>query len=324
MAGISTIKYYWNLYQLHRKGLWHSKDYQLKLYSWFPPFLPQDLWLSKFIEGRGLLKDKPRLKAGVFTINGKPWMIHRQSCDLKIFLARENLATRPYWQDFMLNEPCIDLSIGFDDIKDNPKYIHIPFWIMWTLDPQETYESVSAKIAKWNSPDNMSWNNRKFCSFLCSHGDKGREMIFKELSTVDNIDSAGRWMHNDDSLKLQYGDNKLVWLRNYRFNLTPENSNAPGYVTEKLLDCISCGCVPVYWGGDNHPDADIFNQSTIIFFNMGKENSDIVKLIAELNADEKKYMDFACQPRFLPEAADVIWGYYEELERRLRELINNI
>lgn len=26
-------------------------------------------------------------------------------------------------------------------------------------------------------------------------------MIFNDLSTIDKVDSCGRWMHNDDSLK---------------------------------------------------------------------------------------------------------------------------
>ena len=59
MVGIGTLKYYNNLYRLRRKGLQFSKAYQTKLYNWFPPFFEQDLWLPKFIEGRGLLKDKP-------------------------------------------------------------------------------------------------------------------------------------------------------------------------------------------------------------------------------------------------------------------------
>lgn len=324
MPNIETVKFYWNLYQLRRKGLEFSKEYQVKLYNWFPPFYEQDLWISKFIEGRGLLKNKPKLKAGVFTIAGPEFAIKWQPCDLKIFLARENLAFRPKWKQFMLNSPCVDLSIGFDDIKDNPKYIHIPFWIMWTLDPMETYESIRAKIERWNSPDNSSYYNRKFCSFLCSHGDKGREMILNELSAIDKVDSAGRWMNNDDSLKSEFGDNKLLWLKNYRFNLTPENSNAPGYVTEKLLDAISCGCVPIYWGGDNKPDPDIFNQDAIIFFNMNKENTDTIRIVKELNSDSKRYMEFAAQPRFVEGAEDAIWGYYEDLENKLREIVNNI
>lgn len=324
MLGISTLQYYIELYKNHRRGLDFSKDYQLKLYNWFPPLVKQDLWLSRFVEGKGLLKDMPKLKAGAFTICGPQWTIRRQICDLKIFVARENLSFRKEWHDFMLTDPCIDLAIGFDDIKDNPRYIRIPFWMMWCLDPMETYDSLKEKIHQWNSPDNISYVDRKFCSFLCSHGDKGREMILDELSKVGHVDSAGRWMHNDDSLKSTFNDDKLRWLRNYRFNLTPENSNATGYCTEKLLEAIQAGCVPVYWGADNCPEPDIFNQDAIIFFEMGQENNSVINLIAELNADELKYMDFACQPRFIEGAEDVIWNYYETLEEKLKEIIRNV
>lgn len=324
MIGTDTIKYYWEIYKNHRKGLVFSRNYQLKLYNWFPPFYSQDLWLSKFVEGRGLLKEKPNLKAGVFTIAGPEFAIRKQRCDLKIFLARENLAYRPQWHDFMLNEPCLDLSIGYDDIKNNNKYIRIPFWVMWTLDPLETYESIKRKVENWNSPENKSYIDRRFCSFLCSHGDKGREMIMHGLSTIDKVDSAGRWMHNDDSLKTLYADNKTEWLKHYRFNLTPENSNGTGYVTEKLLDAISSGCIPIYWGSNNQPDPDVFNQDAIIFFEMNQENSNVIKLVTELNEDRGKYMDFASQRRLVIGAEDIIWGYYEVLEQKLRELISNI
>lgn len=32
-------------------------------------------------------------------------------------------------------------------------------------------------------------------------------------------------------------------------------------------------------------------------------------------------MDFACQPRFVQGAEDVIWGYYVDLEKKLKEII---
>lgn len=324
MVGIGTLKYYNNLYRLRRKGLQFSKAYQTKLYNWFPPFFEQDLWFPKFIEGRGLLKDKPGLKAGVFTICGPEWAIKYQPCDLKIFFARENLSFRKEWHDFMLNEPSIDLSIGFDDITDHANYLHIPFWITWALDPMESYESIKRKITIWNAPESKSYKNRKFCSFLCSHGDKGREMIFNELSAVDTIDSCGRWMHNNDTLKADYKDDKVKWLKHYRFNLTPENSNAPGYVTEKLLEAIQGGCIPIYWGSNNQPDSDVFNQDAIVFFDMGKDNKDVVNLVSDLNSNERIYMDFACQHRFVKGVEDVIWGYYERLENKLREIIANL
>lgn len=57
---------------------------------------------------------------------------------------------------------------------------------------------------------------------------------------------------------------------------------------------------------------------------MGKENTQALDLIQELNSDEKKYMEFACQPRFILGAEDIIWGYYEQLENKLKEIIKEI
>jgi hypothetical protein len=44
---------------------------------------------------------------------------------------------------------------------------------------------------------------------------------------------------------------KLATLAQYRFALTIENTRFPGYVSEKLFDCLFAGTVPVY---DGAPD----------------------------------------------------------------------
>lgn len=42
---------------------------------------------------------------------------------------------------------------------------------------------------------------------------------------------------------------KNALLRNYKFSICYENAREiPGYVTEKIFDCLFAGCVPVYWG----------------------------------------------------------------------------
>jgi hypothetical protein len=41
-------------------------------------------------------------------------------------------------------------------------------------------------------------------------------------------------------------------LGQYRFCFCFENiKNVPGYITEKILDCLNAGCVPIYWGAPN-------------------------------------------------------------------------
>jgi hypothetical protein len=44
---------------------------------------------------------------------------------------------------------------------------------------------------------------------------------------------------------------KLSVLKEYRFVVSYENSRLPGYVSEKLFDCLFTGSVPVYWGEPN-------------------------------------------------------------------------
>ena len=42
---------------------------------------------------------------------------------------------------------------------------------------------------------------------------------------------------------------KIATLQNFRFSICFENTkDATGYITEKIFDCFSAGCVPVYYG----------------------------------------------------------------------------
>ncbi len=56
--------------------------------------------------------------------------------------------------------------------------------------------------------------------------------------------------------------NKWDVLPQYRFSLCYENIyDEPGYVTEKIFNCMRAGCVPIYWGAPNITDyvaADAF------------------------------------------------------------------
>jgi hypothetical protein len=48
---------------------------------------------------------------------------------------------------------------------------------------------------------------------------------------------------------------KLTVIRSYRFVICYENTSTPGYISEKLFDCLFAGCVPIYLG---EPDIQRF------------------------------------------------------------------
>lgn len=48
---------------------------------------------------------------------------------------------------------------------------------------------------------------------------------------------------------------KFDTLQQYKFAICYENvRDTPGYITEKIFDCLFAGCVPVYWGATNVTD----------------------------------------------------------------------
>ena len=50
-------------------------------------------------------------------------------------------------------------------------------------------------------------------------------------------------------------NNKWDVYPNYRFGLSYENMrDEPGWITEKIFDCLRAGCVPIYWGAPNIAD----------------------------------------------------------------------
>lgn len=49
-----------------------------------------------------------------------------------------------------------------------------------------------------------------------------------------------------------FAQNKIAVMKQYKFAIVYENMcNIPGYITEKIFDAFSAGCVPVYWGACN-------------------------------------------------------------------------
>lgn len=64
---IDKYKYWAKIVERRKMAASATKGHQVHMYNWCN-FWPQDMWYIDFIEKRGLLKGKPNLKVGLYSI----------------------------------------------------------------------------------------------------------------------------------------------------------------------------------------------------------------------------------------------------------------
>ncbi len=280
-------------------------------------------WLYNFFTSRNYLPENKTLS--IFGVNGDKLAIYLNKSNYKIFYTIENVHVKlsPWikYEDLLLNNKRIDLSLGFDYI-DHEQYLRFPYWLMTLFSANDNLDSIKQKCNRINSSYLNNQKRTKFCSFISREDYFGdRKYFVEQVSKVSSVNCPGNFMHNDDDLKILFGDNKLEYLKDFKFNLCPENSNNNGYVTEKIFDSISSGCIPIYWGSENKPESEILNQQAIFFLELNGNNENTLKEINLLHQNPKLYKEFISQNILTTEAPDIIFDYLVRLDKKLREII---
>ena len=124
--------------------------------------------------------------------------------------------------------------------------------------------------------------------------------------------------YNDDLIKTVYKGtvkNKSETYSKYKFSICYENSYGElGYITEKLFDSISAGCVPVYYGPKNI-NKYIPHKCFIDFREFSNSYKKLEKYLIEMDVDE--YSDYQYNIRTFMESS-----YYKRFTEN--EFVNTL
>jgi hypothetical protein len=295
-----------------------NKGRQIQFYNFWEQPYEQMFWYRFLTTRPELLNRNSKLKYAFFSVFGSRDIVDYVDADVKIFYSAENLKVDNYstYSDHFLSSNKIDLSLGFEYFE-HERYIRFPNWMDVFFLKAEEIKLVCNQLRYPNTE-----NKSRFAACVASHGGKGlRDSIVDELNKINSVSCPGKFRHNDDSLGTQYKDNKMEYLKSFYFNICPENSNAMGYVTEKLFQSISVGCIPIYWGSYNKPELDVLNQDAIIFWTPDGDNTSAIKLIDELQSSPKLMKEFISQPRLLKNADEYIDCQMAKVEFELKKLI---
>ena len=297
-------------------------DKPIRFYNWWnAPY--ESLWLYRFVENCRLL-DNSSKKLRFCSVMGQREVLNFVSSDIKIFFSGENLHNpfRAEYADALLCDPGCKLSLGFDCFE-NERYMRFPLWLTYVFEPSIEKGAIKQRCNQLRYPQDLE-NRQLFAALVARKDVLGvRTKMYESLSSIGKIDCPSVILHNDDSLKLQYQDDKLEYLRNHVFNLCPENTNSYGYVTEKVFEAIYAGCIPIYWGSYNHPEPKVLNHDAIVFWDFQDGGQNAVKQVADLYSSAKRWHEFASQPRLLPTAEEEVERMMVGFHDRLKELINH-
>jgi hypothetical protein len=154
-----------------------------------------------------------------------------------------------------------DIHFGFAprSILGPQRWHRFPLWVRqigW-FDPDSRYapERLLAPRQPTSRP--------RFCNFIYANDVSIRAEFFFRLNRRRPVDSLGPVLNNRGALLPGGPSGKVAALREYLFTIAFENQIAPGYVTEKLIQPLMAGSIPIYWGArealsDFNPDAFIY------------------------------------------------------------------
>jgi|APGre2960657444_1045066.scaffolds.fasta_scaffold10369_2 hypothetical protein len=201
-------------------------------------FQPRGNRIWKALSTRYRLELTDDLSATDLLVYGDFSTRHWSYVGKKVYLTGENMLP-----DF---DQC-DLAFTPAESPDEPRGVRLPLYaqILDDADPLLRPAGLDAT---------HHLDRPGFCSFVVSNAlSRIRNRIFKTLHRRSPVASGGRHFNNTGGPVAD----KMGFLRRYRFNIACENSSSPGYITEKLIDPILAGSIPIYWGApDVHRDFD--------------------------------------------------------------------
>lgn len=261
----------------------------------------------------------------IFNVFGKKKNIIKSRAKCKIFYTSENVDffkwIKPY-KDYCIEN--VDLSFGallnpegiWKEVSH--KYMQLPVWIRSIFPPDSSKDDIKKILEQFE----QKYKKTKFCALIARHDMANiRIPIYNQISTIGWVDCPSKLMHNDDTLKKDFKDNKKRYLQQYKFNICPENSLTPGVLDEKLFDALAAGCIPIYTGWSNNPEPYIVNPKIILWYDPASENIELLREIKKMNKNDRIYNSFMAQKYFVDTAVDKIYEYIQIYYNKLETVI---
>jgi hypothetical protein len=281
-------------------------------YECFWPNLEADkFFISKYFENVIITKDNDYdiLVCSVFPYNISKDLVVKPNVPIILFNGEH-----PNYIINFINVTKIipTILMGFTDLDPillknyfrdrQPLILYYPLWILYYDDifSQEYFDNKNKEVSMITREELF---NKKICCLINSHDNNNtRTPIYNYIKNISgSVDCPGNLYRNMDKSHVgSTNEDKLRFMKNYKFNICAENSVGHGYLTEKLPQAMDALCIPLYVGCSdfNKLNFKIFNKDRVVFLNTQQDYDNLLKLLAS----EKELYEMYTKPIFNTDA----------------------
>ncbi len=195
------------------------------------------------------------------SLNNLETIVKNSSQKYKVMVQME-----PYTFNKALHQWILDNEELFDLI-----FVHYPAWKGSGKFPEKYRYYIAGSRTFIKKEDRKVYPKNKNVTAIWSQKNFGLEGHMLRHVTRNYIKS-----HIPHTVDWNNPVEKIDGLKDYRYEIVVENE-FPYFLTEKHLDCMLTGTIPIIWGHKDTKQWEGFNTDGMIFFNNAEELYDILK-----------------------------------------------
>jgi alpha(1,3/1,4) fucosyltransferase len=219
---------------------------------------------------------------------------------IRIFYTPENL--KPKYKE-------CDFSLSFELWKDK-RNLRFPIYLLYNMKP-ETLVKTNLDAEK------ILASKTGFCSFMITNPNAEKRIdFFNKLCKYKKVDSGGRVLNNIG----RSVNDKIEFIKKYKFNIAFENCASNGYTTEKIVEAMYADTIPIYWG--NPKIGEEFNAKSFFNFSDYHSEDDLIEDIIEHDKKPEKYIEKFLQPWFIDDIPNQCFDM-NQLRKFLYNIVRN-
>jgi len=185
-----------------------------------------------------------------------------------------------------------DCVLGFEETRGN--FVKCPFFVIFVITNPQIMKELENPAQ--SNPNEIPPN---FASIILSNGTHGqtRLEIYNRIKNEMPVFSGGKYDNNVGFVVpgSYNSDEMTTFYQRGKFAITMENNDKPYYITEKLVNGIRAGVIPVYWGTSRV--TEFFHPRRFIHLSQNPTNEEIDSLIQRMkHMTNEEFKDIVRQP----------------------------